>query len=40
MEIWAANLKGHLRLTGITSAFGFVLLDPLLLAEGVRCAEL
>lgn len=38
VEIWAANLEGHLRLTGITSTFGVVLLDLWPMAEGVRCA--
>lgn len=40
VAIWAANLGGHLQLTGITSTFGVVLLDLLLVAEVVRCAEL
>lgn len=40
MEIWAANLEGHLQLTGITSTFGVVLLDLWSMVEGVRCAEL
>lgn len=40
VEIWAANLEGHLQLTGIKSTFGFVLLDLLPVVEGVRGAAL
>lgn len=36
VEILAANLEGHLQLTGITSAFGVVLLDLWQVAKVVR----
>lgn len=39
IETWAANLEGHLQLTGIKSTFGFAFLDQLLV-EGVRGGEL
>lgn len=39
VETWAANLEGHLQLTGIKSTFGFAFLDQLLV-EGVRGGEL
>lgn len=36
VEIQAANLEGHLQLTGITSTFGVVFLDLCSVGSGVQ----